>query len=295
MSTFTSALTYSNPSTRASPVATFESALPNLVSHQFNHGNCCCCPHLHRLILAKERSGFGGSGGFDDEKFAGNWRRDGPLPDLPSRGGPRGGRPDGPPSREPPPSTLADNASDWRSSRGPAHAPPPEDPSFKRRGPGFRSPEATSLGPADTEDTWAKGSRFKPSGPPEERSPGPRFGSLRGGPPRETPSPPEEDNWRRPRPGNSTSRKLALQGLLDVLMISFSANNSTPPTPQLSRRKLELLPRSSANSAVPSPLSSPNPAAVAPAARSNPFGAAKYVLSYLSCCHRTDKILKIDR
>jgi hypothetical protein len=55
------------------------------------------------------------------------------------------------------------------------------------------------------------------------------------------------------------------------------ATTSTPPTPQMGRRKLELLPRSGP-SAAPSPLSSPR---MAPASsgtntpRSNPFGDAK--------------------
>lgn len=56
---------------------------------------------------------------------------------------------------------------------------------------------------------------------------------------------------------------------------SSTATSSTPPTPQLARRKLELLPRSTAGSAVPSPLSSPNPANPASQSRSNPFGTAK--------------------
>ncbi|KAH8093701.1 hypothetical protein BXZ70DRAFT_948768 [Cristinia sonorae] len=224
----------------------------------------------------KERSGFGGSGGGDDDKFASNWRRDGPLPDLnSSRDGSRR-RFDGPPSRDPPPSTLADNASDWRSSRPPPRAPPSaptEDvggPSFKRRGSGFKSPEGPPppSGPADSEETWTIGSKFKPSAPAEGGSPGSRFGSLRGrgdmGPPKETPSPPDESpsDWRRPR---AISRN------------STSPTSSTPPTPQLARRKLELLPRSSAGSAVPSPLSSPNPANPTSSSRSNPFGAAKPV------------------
>ncbi len=59
---------------------------------------------------------------------------------------------------------------------------------------------------------------------------------------------------------------------LDSLVL---ASSSTPPTPQMSRRKLELLPRSNAPSAVPSPLSSPNPSNTPMAPRSNPFGAAK--------------------
>jgi len=222
----------------------------------------------------KERSGFGGSGGFDDDKFASNWRRDGPLPDLPnSREGSRR-RFDGPPSRDPPPSTLADNASDWRSSRAPPRASPAATPlesdqggpSFKRRGSGFRSQEGAASGAADAEETWTIGSKFKASTPAEGSAPGSRFGSVRGrgdmGPPKETSSPPEESDWRRPR---AISRN------------STSPTSSTPPTPQLARRKLELLPRSSAGSAVPSPLSSPNPANSAGSSRSNPFGAAKPV------------------
>jgi len=51
-----------------------------------------------------------------------------------------------------------------------------------------------------------------------------------------------------------------------------SPSTSTPPTPQLGRRKLELAPRSTSggNSAAESPLASPK-------MRSNPFGAAKPV------------------
>ncbi|KAI9066107.1 RNA-binding domain-containing protein [Trametes sanguinea] len=134
----------------------------------------------------KERSGFGGGGAFeDDPKFAGNWRRDGPLPDLPGRGGdgPRRrfeGPRDGPGAREPPPPSVSDNISDWRSSaRTPARPPPSEtEGGFRRRGPGSREP--APAGPADSEETWHIGSKFKPSGPPEggER-PGSRFGSLR--------------------------------------------------------------------------------------------------------------------
>lgn len=67
---------------------------------------------------------------------------------------------------------------------------------------------------------------------------------------------------------------------LSPLLIVIVANNSTPPTPQLSRRKLELLPRSNATSAVPSPLSSPNPSHAVPASRPNPFGAARYIFSF---------------
>ncbi|OCH94894.1 hypothetical protein OBBRIDRAFT_788892 [Obba rivulosa] len=214
----------------------------------------------------KERSGFGGGGFDDDSKFAGPWRRDGPLPDLPSRDAPQR-RFDGPPgAREPPPSSVSDNISDWRSAQparrtttmSPSES---EGPSFKRRGPGPRDDDR-SLGPADTEDRWTIGSKFKPSA---AEPPASRFGGAKArgdmGPPKDASSAPEEDNWRRAGP---LSRN------------STSPSNSTPPTPQLARRKLELLPRSNATSAVPSPLSSPNPSAAA-GARSNPFGAAKPV------------------
>lgn len=228
-------------------------------------------------------------GGGDDDKFASNWRRDGPLPDLPSSRDASRRRFDGPPSREPPPATVADSASDWRSSRAPprsspSSAPPPPEadqgPSFKRRGSGLRQ-EGAPVGPADTEDTWTMGSRFKPA-PPSE--PGSRFGSVRGrpdmGPPKETPSPPEESDWRRPRAisRNSTSRMFSvLSTSLDIFahVVYFVATSSTPPTPQLTRRKLELLPKSTSGSAVSSPLSSPNPANSSNSSRSNPFGAAK--------------------
>lgn len=206
----------------------------------------------------KERSGFGGSGGFDDEKFAGPWRRDGPLPDSASRGGSRG-RFEGAGPREPPPPSVSDNASDWRSSKPRSSVPPePEGPSFRRRGSGFRSPDAPPSS-ADSDEKWSIGSRFQPSAPAEPAS---RFGSVRGrgemGPPRETSSVADEGDWRRP----SASRS------------STSPNSSVPPTPQMGRRKLELLPRTN-SSATPSPLSSPNPAQSS--SKPNPFGAAKPV------------------
>ncbi|KAJ3559416.1 hypothetical protein NM688_g360 [Phlebia brevispora] len=218
----------------------------------------------------KERSGFGGSGGFDDEKFAGNWRRDGPLPELSSRDGSRR-RFEGSAQREPPPPSVSDNINDWRSSRPPARGSPGtttaelDGPSFRRRGSGFRSQEGAPAGAADSEEHWTMGSKFRPSGPPE--GPGSRFGGARGksdtGFSSNAANPGEDTDWRRPR---TLSRN------------STSPGNSVPPTPQMGRRKLELLPRSStSNSGTPSPLSSPNPANAPHHPRSNPFGAAKPV------------------
>lgn len=68
--------------------------------------------------------------------------------------------------------------------------------------------------------------------------------------------------------GNFTRRSTILHYRL--------ANDSAPPTPQMSRRKLDLLPRSDNASASPSPLSSPKMGPTPPASsRSNPFGTAR--------------------
>ena len=134
---------------------------------------------------------------------------------LTSRDGSRR-RFDGPSPREPPPPSVSDNINDWRSSRPPARASPGttnaelDAPGFKRRGSGFRSPEGGPTGPADNEEHWSIGSKFKPSGPPSE-GPGSRFGSVRGKSDIGfyNAAPPEEDqDWRRPRTlsRNSTSR-----------------------------------------------------------------------------------------
>ena len=146
--------------------------------------------------------------------------REGPLPDLPSRGdGPRR-RFDGPPGapREPAPPSVSDTASDWRSSRAPARtstqSSQESEGSFRRRGPPSREP--APLGPADLEETWAKGAKFRPSGPTESSDrperPGSRFGSLRRNDLSGPPSVPEESDWRRPRTisRNSTSRRSCL-------------------------------------------------------------------------------------
>ncbi|KAA1467401.1 hypothetical protein DENSPDRAFT_900762 [Dentipellis sp. KUC8613] len=214
----------------------------------------------------KERGGFGGAGGgFDDAKFDSPWRRDGPLPDLPGRDSSRR-RFDGPPGeRAPPPVSVSDNASDWRSSRPSRAIPEPEPP--RRKGSNFFG---ASDGPsaADKEETWSIGGKFKPSANGED-GPGSRFGSRRGGdmaPPKDA-SPAGESDWRSgPRPALSRQ--------------STSPGSSNPPTPQMGRRKLELLPRSGAASAAPSPLASPrmpHSASSTGGSRPNPFGNAKPV------------------
>ncbi|KAF7978852.1 hypothetical protein HWV62_44667 [Athelia sp. TMB] len=218
---------------------------------------------------AKER-GFGG--GFeDDAKFDNPWRRDGPLPDLPGAGdrdAPRR-RFDGPGGGAPP--SVAEGVDQWRSSRpSRLSAGPDLEPPTRRKGPGFATPEG-QVGMADTEEKWSKGSKFTPS--TNEDNAGSRFGSGFKGrsdmaPPREPAAPSVaegESDWRsssRPRP---------------VARGSTSPSNSTPPTPQLTRRKLELIPKSNSGSASPSPLSSPKMANSTASSRSNPFGAARPV------------------
>ncbi|EAU85647.1 hypothetical protein CC1G_10919 [Coprinopsis cinerea okayama7 len=204
----------------------------------------------------KERSGFGGHGHEDDSKFDSPWRRDGPLPDLPGQGRRRFD----PQSAERAPS-ITDTVSDWRSSR--PRATEPDTGGFRRKGSGNFGSESA----ADKEETWSIGSRFKPSTGPSEDG-GSRFGSMRSRgdfQPRESPA--DEGDWRSAaRPPRAFGRS------------GGSPTDSTPPTPQMGRKKLELLPRSGPVSASPSPLSSPKLASQpAATSRPNPFGGAKPV------------------
>ncbi|KAF8072150.1 hypothetical protein FPV67DRAFT_1578519 [Lyophyllum atratum] len=208
----------------------------------------------------KERGAFGAGGGFEDEaKFENPWRRDGPLPDIGQSRDSSRRRFDGPPSggeRALP--SVAEGASDWRSSRAARPSIPDEPP---RRKSGFSTPEGQTSA-ADQAEVWTKGSKFVPAPSGTEE----KFGSLRGkgdmGPPKESLA--EESDWRSSKPKSSVS-----------------PSSSTPPTPQLNRRKLELLPRSGTASTTQTPLSSPkmsSASAAAPAAsRASPFGAAKPV------------------
>jgi translation initiation factor 4B len=150
-------------------------------------------------------------GGFDDPKFSGEWRRQGPLPDLGSRD-PSRRRHDGPPAdRDLPPTSMSDTSSDWRSNRPMRPPPPPEPEAAPRRKASSLASE--SAGVANKEETWTIGGKFKPS---EDEGPGRKFGSFRGrgdmGPPSSAPDPPADGDWRSgPRPGlssrSSTSRE----------------------------------------------------------------------------------------
>lgn len=191
----------------------------NLVFSRTNsESKCCRAPYVlflltlghrsHMNIPAKERAGFGG---YEDPKFSGEWRRQGPLPDLGSRDSSRR-RYDGPPTdRQSAPTSVSDNASDWRSNRPSRPAPPEAEATAKRKNSGFGS---ESGGAADREETWTIGGKFKPS---EDEGPGRKFGTYRGrgdmGPPSSVPpDSPADNDWRSgPRPGisshSSTSRE----------------------------------------------------------------------------------------
>lgn len=158
--------------------------------------------HPHEFFLAK-------SGGFDDDKFAGPWRRDGPLPPLASnlsRPGPGterfGSRFAGPDEDHAGPG-QAEVSNDWRSNRPIRAAPPPSSGDRPgpppRRGSGFTP--AGSDGPphpAVAEPTWSIGSKFKPSSPseqvPERKG---MFGGRRGDTAVGSGALPEDDSdWR---------------------------------------------------------------------------------------------------
>jgi len=166
-------------------------------------------PPSYMNISAKERAGFGG---LEDPKFAGEWRRQGPLPDLGSRDS-SNRRYDGPPGdRQSAPTSVSDTSGDWRSSRPSRPAPPPEsEGAAKRKNSAFGS---ESGGAADREETWTIGGKFKPS---EDEGQGRKFGTNRArgdmGPPSSVPpDSPADTDWRSgPRAGfssrSSTSRE----------------------------------------------------------------------------------------
>ena len=211
-------------------------------------------PHWKLIVhfnAAKERTG--GPGGFDDDaKFAGPWRREGPLPDLRDSRDSSRRRFEG--DRQLPPSSIPDNNNDWRSTSRPmasSRTHSGDSDGRPQRRSGFGGGDSTSGADGDT---WTIGSRFKPSeDTPHPSGGGSRFSGVGSRPP----VPSEEGDWRRNRP---------------ISRGSTSPSQSTPPTP--ARRKLELTPRSTSTSTVVSPLSSPNPANTS---RPNPFGAAKFV------------------
>ncbi|KAG8864877.1 hypothetical protein FRB96_003463 [Tulasnella sp. 330] len=269
-----------------------------------------------RVSVAEPPKGREGrDGGFDDDKFAGPWRRDGPLPPsndrgsgggfrggssryddgalekdrgermgfgsrfVPSNDSPgRGGGPSRGGDREPPPGpTEAETNADWRAGSRPTRGPPtpvsgdrPGPPS--RKVSGFVPHEGTHA--ADTDNVWQKGSKFSPSEP--ER---PAFAAGKSSffGRRESSQRPGEDepsDWRSAPRKAPTAPATNNGGRSN----ERSPTGSVPSTPNMGRRKLELLPRTANQSGATSPVGSPksvNPTAIL--ARSNPFGDAKPV------------------
>ncbi|KIL67443.1 hypothetical protein M378DRAFT_73487, partial [Amanita muscaria Koide BX008] len=186
----------------------------------------------------------------DDSKFEGPWRREGPLPDLPEREHSRR-RFDGLSSQDR--SAASDTSSDWRSTR--VRIPDVEPTSYKRKGSDSSTPHASLV---DKEETWTIGSKFKPFDDTPSTRPAvarTRYDGKDGAT--------DDADWR------SAAKSRAIRN-------DNSPVASNPPTPQLSRRKLELLPRSENVSSSPSPMSSPK-MSPASSSRPNPFGAAKPV------------------
>lgn len=182
---------------------------------------------------AKERSG-GGFGHGDDDKFSGNWRRDGPLPDAPGRDGGNRRRYEGLGS-EATRESVAEGNADWRSNRPARILPEADVPPVRRRGSGFSTPshEGGELSPADNDAKWTIGGKFKTGSPAAEGQSGGRFGSVRGrgdmGPP-PAPSVADESDWRRPKPArNSSSRKSRLPKVSGLNLMTDSYSHELSP------------------------------------------------------------------
>ena len=86
-----------------------------------------------------------------------------------------------------------------------------------------------------------------------------------------------EDKWQLLPAFLKVKGEYHIHALRLTLTTVRPATNSTPATPQMGRRKLELLPRSGGSSVTGTPLASPK-GDRDPTVRSNPFGAAKYVI-----------------
>ncbi|EJU04545.1 hypothetical protein DACRYDRAFT_20254 [Dacryopinax primogenitus] len=245
-----------------------------------------------------------GGGGFDDDKFDRQWRRDGPPPDLGhdrSASRPRSSRFSNEPTNE---------ADDWRSA--PRSMQPPLEHGSSRRGSGFSTPSEPGNEPSDwrsapraprpagpehdgprsrsytprepreprephaaeVEENWTMGSKFKKSSPTSESGFDPSRRGSRDNVPHEPTVDEGVSDWRTgPRRGPLPSREG--QGRFGDRK---SPQSSAPPTP-ISRRRLELIPRGNSSPSNPSsPLTSPPPmSATLPHVKPNPFGDAKPV------------------
>lgn len=151
---------------------------------------------------------------------------------------------------------AADGASAWRSNKPLAQ---PVADAGRDAPPHQRGPQVTSPGLADTEQTWTRGSKLRVSEPGYAR------------PARETTGESEGD-WRGSRKGSAFNSR---QGSVDGE--SASGPNSAAPSPQVTRRALNLLPRNASSASTPAGSSEAGSASSANAApaKASPFGAAR--------------------
>ena len=117
------------------------------------------------------------------------------MPDLPhSRDASR--RRFDTPSNDRPLSNLSESPEDWRSGR-PPRVTESDAPLFKRKGSGLLTPEIQA-GPADREEVWTIGSKFKPAPNGSNEELPSKFTSHRAkgdmGPPKD--SAVDESDWR---------------------------------------------------------------------------------------------------
>ncbi|KAG8684611.1 hypothetical protein FRC09_015274 [Ceratobasidium sp. 395] len=140
-------------------------------------------------------------------------------------------------------------------------------PSAFRRGSGLNTPsgerESAPLSTAETDEVWTRGPPRAPIQTEEQQPPRRGFGG-RDGSQIATGGLPDAGDWR-----SQMKSPAVRQGSTEK-----SPTSSQPTTPQGNRKRLELLPRSTTGSNVPSPLSSPRMNS-APAPKANPFGAAR--------------------
>lgn len=84
------------------------------------------------------------------------------------------------------------------------------------------------MSPADTDEKWSIGSKFRPSAPAGDNQSGGRFGSVRGrgdmGPPL-TPSVADESDWRKPRPGRNSSSRMSLRISSIFFLVLFAESD----------------------------------------------------------------------
>lgn len=240
--------------------------------------------------------GGGSGGGFSDmadrDWGAARGSRFTPsAPSEPRRGSGAAGAMDGGPA--PIPRDINDMPSDWRANR-PARPDPPAAPASSERqssgGPraggagGFIEREVGLSGPAATEETWSRGSKFAPS---PAAAPTAAAGGAPGAPVAR-PEIEEKSDWRSSKKpsvqASEASRECGPSSALfspnprslisDNPPFCLVASASATPSPPPQRRQLKLAPRSASGAAADSSSATSTPPASA-GSKASPFGAAR--------------------